>query len=327
MKSAHNAAIGSRLADRLIAVSISEAHDTARLGFPPDQLSRVLEALLTPLVSDGARIAYGGRIKLPQGMRVNFTREIAGVLSEAYRRRDVTPGIRPFVHFIAQHRAVDKTGPAELLEHLKSLAPYGEAWLMDGERAGFIAAYIGDDMGRPRFVLKPHPDAGIDGPTREAFSDASELCATHAYRRLATDVPDAETSFERMRAAMTRLSQARIVVGGRISGFSGKMSGLTQETLFSIEQREPVAILGGFGGSARDIAIALGLLGDAERVPRSSEDDRYESGLAELARNREAFEQVAGDDLPLLKTLAAEDSVVEATSLLTRFLLRRCQVR
>ncbi|MDM0076908.1 hypothetical protein QTH90_21040 [Variovorax sp. J2P1-59] len=325
MNPARNSAIGSRLADRLVAISISEADDTARLGFPPDQLDRVLEAVLTPLVSDGARIAYGGRIEIPQGMRRNYTLEIVSVLGEAYRRLDVEPGLRPFAHFIAQHRFVQRTEPAKVLNHLRALAPYGEAWLMDSERVAFIAAYIGDDMGRPRFVLKPHPAADIDGPERETFSSASELCATHAYRLLGTNVSHPALSFERMRDAMTRMCDARIVVGGRFSGFAGEMSGLTQEALFSLQQRKPVAVLGGFGGSARDIAIALGLLAVDERVPRSEHDDadRYESGLAELGRNREAFEQVAGGDLPLLKRLATEDSVVDATSLLIRYLLLR----
>lgn len=327
MNPARNAAIGCRLAGRMIAVSISEADDTERLGFPANQLDRVLEAVLTPLVSDGARVAYGGRIQIPQGMRRNYTLEIVSVLGEAYRRLDVEPGRRPFAHFIAQHRFIQKTEPVKVLEHLQALAPYGEAWLMDSERVAFIAACIGDDMGRPRFVLKPHPAAGFAGPERETFSSASELLATHAYRHLAKNVCEPALSFERVRDAMTRMCDARIVVGGRFAGFVGEMSGLAQEALFSVQQRKPVAVLGGFGGSARDIAIALGLVADGENVPRIKHDDdgRYAFGLSELGRHHELFEQVAGAELPLLKTLASEDCIVDATSHLIRYLLLRCR--
>ena len=323
MKPARNPAIGCRFAGRLIAVSISAAEDTERLGFPKNQLDRVLEAVLTPLVSDGARVAYGGRITLPEGMERNYTLEIAGILGEAYRRLDMAPGQRPFVHFIAQHRLIKKTTPGEVLSHLRALAPYGEGWLMDAQGVGFIGAFIGEDMGQPTFVLKPHPAASGAGAERETFRNEAELVITKAYLRLSADVCQAGASFERMREAMTVMCDARIVVGGRFTGSAGPMPGLADEALRSIARRQPLVVLGGFGGSARDIAIALGLLDAGERVPRPVYPDaeRYEAGMAALAGERAEFEQTAGAHLPLLRQLAAEDSVVGATSGLIRYLL------
>ena len=69
-----------------------------------------------------------------------------------------------------------------------------------------------------------------------------------------------------MRAAMREETAARVVAGGRIDGYRGRMPDAAEETLLSLKARQPVFLIGGFGGCARGIAETMGL---AERVDKS----------------------------------------------------------
>ena len=72
-----------------------------------------------------------------------------------------------------------------------------------------------------------------------------------------------------MRTVMRGDIQARVVLGGRVEGYKGAMPGIAEETCLSLEARQPVFVLGGFGGCARDIAETVGL---AERWAGSRGD-------------------------------------------------------
>ena len=79
---------------------------------------------------------------------------------------------------------------------------------------------------------------------------------------LATHEPDENEWSEgltAMRSVMRKETQARIVLGGRVAGYKGRMPGIAEETLLSLQARQPVFLLGGFGGCTRDIAETVGL--------------------------------------------------------------------
>lgn len=63
-----------------------------------------------------------------------------------------------------------------------------------------------------------------------------------------------------MRQTMLVETSARIVLGGRLEGYKGAMPGIAEEALLSIRAKQPLYILGGFGGCARDIGETLGLI-------------------------------------------------------------------
>lgn len=63
-----------------------------------------------------------------------------------------------------------------------------------------------------------------------------------------------------LRRTMLAETQARIVLGGRVDGYKGIMPGIAEEALLSFEQQQPLYLLGGFGGCARDIAETVGLV-------------------------------------------------------------------
>lgn len=67
------------------------------------------------------------------------------------------------------------------------------------------------------------------------------------------------TSLTQMRAAMTQAVDGRVVLGGRVTGYQGRMPGIAEEALCSLRAGQPLFVLGGFGGCAGDIAESLGL--------------------------------------------------------------------
>ena len=118
-----------------------------------------------------------------------------------------------------------------------------------------------------------------------------------------------------MRTVMRGDIQARIVLGGRVEGYKGAMPGIAEETCLSLEARQPVFVLGGFGGCARDIAETVGLV------------ERWAGSRDEWA-GRECFRKYSPDDLR--NGLSREGNVVlartphiqEAMTLVSRGLRR-----
>lgn len=60
------------------------------------------------------------------------------------------------------------------------------------------------------------------------------------------------------RRYMTARTTARVVVGGKLTGYQGIMPGVVEEAMLSIEAQQPLYVAGGFGGAAAAVARALG---------------------------------------------------------------------
>lgn len=105
---------------------------------------------------------------------------------------------------------------------------------------------------------------GLDGSAQLVLLDlnGTELTFDARLQQFAT-TPTA-TEWERGLTAMRRVmrdeSNGRIVLGGRTSGFKGVMPGIAEEVLLSLDIRQPVYLLGGFGGCTRSIVEAMGLV-------------------------------------------------------------------
>ncbi|MBZ9790491.1 hypothetical protein K9B32_10200 [Rhizobium sp. 3T7] len=72
--------------------------------------------------------------------------------------------------------------------------------------------------------------------------------------------PEWAKGLSAMRHTMLAETDARIILGGRVDKFMGDMPGIAEEALYSLQDKQPLYILGGFGGCARDVAEAIGLL-------------------------------------------------------------------
>ena len=62
-----------------------------------------------------------------------------------------------------------------------------------------------------------------------------------------------------MRELMREQTDARLVLGGKLADYKGAMPGVAEEALLAIKAKQPVFLVGGFGGCARDIAETLGV--------------------------------------------------------------------
>ena len=64
-------------------------------------------------------------------------------------------------------------------------------------------------------------------------------------------------SLSRMRNKIVENSQARIVLGGSTNNFIGFYPGIIEESMIAFRNKQPLYILGGFGGAAKDVTGAL----------------------------------------------------------------------
>jgi hypothetical protein len=119
-----------------------------------------------------------------------------------------------------------------------------------------------------------------------------------------------------MRHVLTDACDARIVLGGRVSDFKGQMPGIAEEALCAIGIGQPLYVLGGFGGCARDIAEELGLVTPRQVQTAAWADRAKFSGLTQSILNN-------GLDSAENETLARTVHVDEAVALVLRGLLRR----
>jgi hypothetical protein len=69
-----------------------------------------------------------------------------------------------------------------------------------------------------------------------------------------------EKGLTSMRHTMVDDTDARVALGGRMSGYMGAMPGIAEEALITIRERQPLYLLGGFGGCARSLAEAIRLI-------------------------------------------------------------------
>ena len=120
-----------------------------------------------------------------------------------------------------------------------------------------------------------------------------------------------------MRSVMCENIVARIVLGGRTEGYKGAMPGIAEEACLSLEIGQPVFVLGGFGGCARDIAETIGL---ADR--RASSRDGW-SGQERICQFSPA-DVNNGLTLEENRELGRTPHIAEAVTLVCRGLRRIC---
>jgi hypothetical protein len=86
-----------------------------------------------------------------------------------------------------------------------------------------------------------------------------------------------------MRRYLAELTDARVLVGGKRKNFSGRVPGVLEEALISIQRGQPLYLAGGFGGVTLDV-IRKVRAEAAEWLPTAdpNEDERLRGGLEEL---------------------------------------------
>ena len=93
--------------------------------------------------------------------------------------------------------------------------------------------------------------------------------AMEARRKFSTREPTEEewrSGLTAMREYQRSSTDARVLLGGRVAEFNGRMPALAEGALVSLHAGQPVFLIGGFGGCTRDIAETIGLVETVGRV-------------------------------------------------------------
>jgi hypothetical protein len=97
----------------------------------------------------------------------------------------------------------------------------------------------------------------------------------------------ARAALTSMRQVVTELSDARVVVGGKLLDFQGRMPGILEEALLTVTSGKPLYVAGGFGGASAAIAHSLGhddLCWAPSDFPLGAQDALVAQALADLTR-------------------------------------------
>ncbi len=92
-------------------------------------------------------------------------------------------------------------------------------------------------------------------------------------------------AYSAMRSYMGAVTDARVLVGGKLTGFKGSAPGIIEEAIVTIERRQPLYVSAGFGGAAALVARCLGiddLSWAPPDFPTHPQDERIERALEDL---------------------------------------------
>ncbi len=89
---------------------------------------------------------------------------------------------------------------------------------------------------------------------------------------------------------------ARVILGGKTSGYAGFMPGIFEEALSTINESRPLYLLGGFGGATETLAQAILGTGNSVRAPEFSTDwhEKNNPGYKDLLESLTSFTLPAG---------------------------------
>jgi hypothetical protein len=211
----------------VVTLSVSEAEDVARFGQRRVHLDAIFLELSRYLLLAGVRLAYGGHLHAG-----GYTIRLADLLRD------------PIVEYLRGKAPSAGALPPELITYIPWPMPitvHDEARLgplVDVQRCERPADV--DEQLDALLVASPADEVPIDTPARR-----------YGWARGLTE----------MRKRQTLETGARVIVGGRIGpaseGYKGRMPGVLEEALLSIQGERPVYLIGAFGGCARMVVDAL----------------------------------------------------------------------
>lgn len=272
------------LKGKSVAVSVSDAPDRARLGLPAREVDRALFSICTVLVRAGAKIVYAGNLD-PNGLTFSMFRHLTGAYASAQEA--------PFIHIVPEPilRGASFEG---LVSALREEAAVVETRI-----------HIEDNL-LPIRAVEDGLRVGKGG-SRIRLGNVAEFKSWLDARQALDSVP----AYSAARKAMTEVSEARVVLGGKMGllnkpgdAYEGAMPGIIEEAIFALEAGIPCVPLGAFGGAARDVAIALDLLDPSKRVPRGEQSPTYSPSLEQVAVLRDRIPKALR---PALEALADDD--------------------
>lgn len=213
---------------RSLCVGISESGDAHHYGLSDAHFATLSDEIHLYLLLAGFKIAYGGALSGSFDQGNNFTLR----LFELVRGYS---GLAEGVNAPALEKAILNVAPWPLQ------LGYGEKeWaLFDGDCAEY----------------QPGPRPNLPERDDEIFP------VVDGKRSLAADTPYKRYAWARgmtaMRQAITGMSGARLVLGGKMAGHTGLVPGVIEEAWLSLFHHQPLYLAGGYGGAARAVCDLL----------------------------------------------------------------------
>jgi hypothetical protein len=264
MNSATTKYRSSAMHRNVIAFSISyQPENLLARGLGLEHIRELLIRLARPILRQGASLAYGGHWEVKND---NFTYDLLRLISaeqedNSHGGMDTSLQIgvlynhSPWPRYLAISRRIE----AQWINACRIVR-------VTQQQAGFSQAEIASD-------------ADLQNRTpRAIFNEAVTLSA---MRRLTAttmfiDIPGAHAPEE------IPPVKARILLGGKLSDFSGFLPGLFEEALVTFESNGPLYILGGFGGAAETLANAI--LAEKNKCPEELTIEWLASRTPNLAK-------------------------------------------
>jgi hypothetical protein len=206
------------LSDALIALSAGTSPDLGRRGLVEAHFQHAMLELCRQLLIRGASLAYGGHLEA-RGYTI-------ALLDLALTHHSEMPPIeRIKCHLSWSFAPRSPTMLSRLVHHQRvadwKCMPRPEG-IVDLDPARFVV-----DLGEPLRPTSPN----------DRYAIARSMTA--------------------MREQQTNDIQARVVVGGKLRGYSGRMPGILEEVLLTMQACTPTFVIGAFGGAAGMIADVL----------------------------------------------------------------------
>ncbi|MEQ9411561.1 MAG: hypothetical protein RIK87_27855 [Fuerstiella sp.] len=243
------ALVSKPLAGHVVGISISngDPREAQHRGFDRDAVNRVVRNLSRHLLSQGARLTFG------HDWRPN------GVMAEVLN--------------IASNYSFSSTGEEDVARPMVSncVAWPDEPYADPGELSRLKGKLSVERIDVPDAAIRGiSPDRGRDIPPDTPQFAFARACALTAMR-------------QRMAAQCT----ARICLGGKTSGSSGRCPGVIEEAMFAIEKQHPLYLSAIMGGATAQLIDAVRGQKDApETFARPRQDVQ------------EGFDLMKGHDMP-----------------------------
>ena len=256
---------------KAIGISISDSPDMKVLGFGNGHLRDAMAEVATYVLASGDDLAYGGDLR-ENGftwtlfeLASRYPRQPSAFVPRSRENRepvDESRGIRRHNVFIS-HSHADQEAATDLVEQLRRVVNYF-AWpvhiRMTNDQLDSLAEAV-EDVADLKFL-------NMEG----------DPMTIEQRREIPTSQPDDAMWAEgltAMRRTMRDEIDARVLMGGQVEDYRGHIPGVAEEALLSLQSGQPLFLLGGLGGCARDIAEAVGLA-DSWAGSRNSWQGRLE---------------------------------------------------
>lgn len=213
---------------KALAVSTSVSNDKERFGLSRSHEEAIFDEIHAYFLLAGLQIAYGGALQTDPVRGTNFTLRLFELV-RAYSRISADMG-------------------AGKLKPILNIAPwplrlsYGEEEI---KLFGVVADLVEGDRPPTNEVPEKDDELFPPGCTIPELPDTAE-------RRLAWT-----RGLTAMRLQMTSRTQAKVVIGGTLSGFKGLYPGVVEEAWLSLLHGHPLFLVGAFGGAARAVIDLL----------------------------------------------------------------------